>query len=54
MCAAVGHEVQALVRVRIGALELGDLAPGRWRRLDAGELALLQTRTASRGERSMR
>jgi len=54
MCAAVGHEVQALVRVRIGALELGDLAPGRWRRLDAGELARLQTRTASRGERSMR
>ena len=31
MCAAVGHEVLELVRVRIGGLGLGDLAPGEWR-----------------------
>ncbi len=33
MCAAVGHPVRALVRVRFGALELGELPPGAWRRL---------------------
>ena len=30
---AVGHEVLELVRVRIGRLGLGDLAPGEWREL---------------------
>ncbi len=29
MGAAVGHEVVELVRVRIGRLDLGELAPGR-------------------------
>lgn len=29
--AASGHEVTRLMRVRIGGLALGDLAPGRWR-----------------------
>jgi pseudouridine synthase len=33
MGAAVGHEVLELVRVRIGRLDLGDLAPGEWREL---------------------
>jgi 23S rRNA pseudouridine2605 synthase len=42
MCAAVGHEVQELVRVRIGALELGDLAPREWRRLTPAELDRLE------------
>ena len=28
MCARVGHDVLELVRVRIGGLDLGDLAPG--------------------------
>ncbi|HET8647476.1 MAG TPA: pseudouridine synthase [Vicinamibacteria bacterium] len=42
MCAAVGHEVQELVRVRIGGLALGELASGSWRRLSAEELARLQ------------
>ena len=41
MCANVGHDVLELVRVAVGALELGDLAPGRWRRLGAAELARL-------------
>jgi 23S rRNA pseudouridine2605 synthase len=55
MCAAVGHEVRELVRVRIGGLELGDLAPGRWRRLGPEDLALLQRpAAASREERSVR
>ncbi len=33
MGAAVGHEVLELVRVRIGRLDLGGLAPGEWREL---------------------
>lgn len=37
MGAAVGHEVLDLVRVRIGRLGLGDLAPGEWRELDGDE-----------------
>jgi 23S rRNA pseudouridine2605 synthase len=41
MCAAVGHDVLDLVRVRIGELGLGDLAPGRWRRLRGEEIARL-------------
>ena len=44
MCAAVGHEVLELVRVGIGGLELGELPPGRWRRLEAVELARLAPR----------
>lgn len=44
MCAAVGHEVVDLVRVRIGRLSLGDLAVGRWRRLSAEEVAALSGR----------
>ena len=42
MCAAVGHDVVELVRVAIGALTLGDLAPGEWRTLDAAGLAALE------------
>lgn len=41
MCASVGHEVRELVRVGIGGLALGDLAPGAWRRLEPGEVAYL-------------
>ena len=41
MGAAVGHEVLDLVRVRIGRLELGDLAPGEWRELDAEQVKSL-------------
>jgi 23S rRNA pseudouridine2605 synthase len=42
MCAAVGHPVEELVRVRVGGLALGELAPGRWRRLGPEEVARLQ------------
>lgn len=33
MCAGLGHDVLELVRVGIGGLTLGDLAPGEWRAL---------------------
>jgi 23S rRNA pseudouridine2605 synthase len=41
MCAAVGHEVRELIRVAVGGLALGDLPPGRWRRLTAAEVRAL-------------
>ena len=41
MFEAVGNEVLGLRRVRLGALELGDLAPGESRRLDEDEVARL-------------
>ena len=34
MTAAVGHPTLRLVRLRIGAWELGDLAPGEWREVE--------------------
>ncbi len=43
MLAAVGYEVDRLVRTRIGAFGLGDLEPGRYRRLRSDELASLTT-----------
>jgi 23S rRNA pseudouridine2605 synthase len=36
---ASGHEVTRLARVSFGGLELGTLAPGRWRVVDAAEVA---------------
>jgi 23S rRNA pseudouridine2605 synthase len=41
MIEAVGNEVEALSRVRIGSLELGSLRRGEARRLEAGEVAAL-------------
>lgn len=38
MAEAVGHRVLALHRPRYAGLELGALAPGRWRRLSAAEV----------------
>jgi pseudouridine synthase len=35
---AVGHEVTRLKRVRLGGLELGDLAPGKWREITRAEI----------------
>jgi 23S rRNA pseudouridine2605 synthase len=47
MGAAVGHEVLELVRVRIGRLDLGGLAPGEWRELGPEEVrSLLAARSA--------
>jgi 23S rRNA pseudouridine2605 synthase len=38
----LGHPVRRLVRVRIGPVQLGDLAPGQWRSLSNRELSQLQ------------
>jgi len=40
MFAAVGNKVVGLHREQIGAIELGDLAPGQWRSLTEEEVAL--------------
>jgi 16S rRNA U516 pseudouridylate synthase RsuA-like enzyme len=42
MCAAVGHPVLALQRVRFGPLDLGGLAEGAHRRLGEVELGRLR------------
>jgi 23S rRNA pseudouridine2605 synthase len=42
MCAAVGHPVERLIRVRIGPIELGDLPPGAHRHLTETELERLR------------
>jgi pseudouridine synthase len=47
MCEAVGHPVRRLHRTAYGPLELGALAPGRWRPLTAEEVAALRAETGS-------
>jgi 23S rRNA pseudouridine2605 synthase len=42
MCAAVGHPVERLIRVRIGPIRLGDLAPGAHRPLTEEEVGRLR------------
>ena len=41
MTAAVGHPTLRLLRVRIGAFELGSLAAGQWRELTTAERRLV-------------
>jgi 23S rRNA pseudouridine2605 synthase len=41
MCESVGHPIKRLERIRLGPLELGDLAPGAARRLSRAEVARL-------------
>lgn len=43
MCAAAGLQVERLLRIRQGALSLGDLEPGKWRRFTPEELRWLQS-----------
>jgi len=45
MVETVGLEVLRLVRVRVGAVRLGRLAPGEWRKLTQAEIAVLQKET---------
>ena len=45
MCAAVGHEVEALARVKVGGFALGDLPAGEWRRLRPEEVSRLEARS---------
>jgi 23S rRNA pseudouridine2605 synthase len=47
MCAAVGHPVQRLVRIRIGTVTDRSLRPGEWRALTAAELRSLEEAAAS-------
>jgi 23S rRNA pseudouridine2457 synthase len=42
MTAAVGFPTLRLIRVAIGSIRLGDLAPGQWRELTAEELRALR------------
>jgi 23S rRNA pseudouridine2605 synthase len=42
MCAAVGHPVQRLIRVRMGPIELGDLPVGEYRPLSLKKVQRLQ------------
>lgn len=42
MCAEAGMEVTRLCRIREGKLQLGDLQPGKWRKLTDKELAELK------------
>lgn len=42
MCDAAGMPVKRLVRIREGTLELGTLAPGKWRYLTEAEVTALQ------------
>ena len=39
MTAAIGHPTLRLIRVRMGAFELGDVAPGEWRELSQRDRA---------------
>ena len=41
MCEALGLEVDRLIRVKFGPVELGDLAPGKVRSLTKAERAAL-------------
>lgn len=41
MFAQLGYRVQRLVRVRVGSLRLGELAPGAWRHLSRDEVQSL-------------
>lgn len=42
MCAAIGHPVRKLTRLRMGPIRLGDLLPGRWRELSPQEVEKLR------------
>lgn len=52
MCAALGHPVKRLIRVRIGPLRIGKLAPGEYRKLTRDEIAQLKTQAQPRPVRN--
>lgn len=49
MCAELGMEVAALKRVRVMNITLGELKPGKYRKLEGGELAQLYRLTETKG-----
>lgn len=53
MTAAIGHPTLRLVRVRIGGLELRNLAPGAWISLAAEDRMLLLSRDTSPSKRPL-
>lgn len=54
MTAAAGHPALRLVRVAIGPISLGDLAPGVWRELTPGEMQSIQGSGAASGAKPRR
>jgi len=48
MLEVVGYRVVDLQRIRFGALGLGDLPEGKWRRLTAAEIAELHGKKKDR------
>ncbi len=54
MCAAVGHPVQKLRRIKMGPLALGDLPVGAWRELTPREVEGLKQATAGSGKAAKR
>ncbi len=54
MTAAVGHPTLRLIRVAIGPIPLGNLAPGAWRELTAGEVQAIQGSGAAAGSKPRR
>jgi 23S rRNA pseudouridine2457 synthase len=48
MTAAIGHPTLRLLRVRIGAFELGGLSPGAWRMLSDAERSLVLRSASSK------
>lgn len=54
MTAAVGHPALRLVRVAIGPILIGDLAPGTWREVTPGELQSIQSAGCAPGAKSQR
>ncbi len=51
MCAHVGHPVRKLRRIAFGAIPLGKLQPGQWRKLTAAEVHGLYKITGLLGKR---
>ncbi len=51
MCAALGHPVKRLIRVRIGPLKLANLKVGEWRKLTREEVMQLKTGSGESGMR---
>ena len=49
---AAGHETTRLKRIAFGAIELGDLAPGKWRNVSAEDIRKAFPRARFRTERS--
>ncbi|MBE3519999.1 MAG: rRNA pseudouridine synthase [Firmicutes bacterium] len=50
VCRAVGYEPLKLMRVAIGPLKIGELPPGRWRRLTRREVRALRQAAGLEGE----